>query len=249
MLSNERRKQLLNYLEHKKTATVQELAEKLFASPSTVRRDLSELEKQGFIKRVHGGAVLTSENALDPPWYLHKVQQIEEKKLIAEKAVPFLSNFKTYFFDSSTTALMLAMKLQDFLDVKIATNGLGILSSIPSSKNLSVYSCGGYLRSPYDEFTGNLALQNISRMNADIFFFSCAGFSVRNGATEINDDNVAVKRAFFQNSKCHILLCDYTKFDKEFFFNSFAVNEIDYVITDRRPSDLYVDLLRDKLIY
>lgn len=249
MLSNERHAQLLSYLERNKTVTVQELADKMFASPSTIRRDLSALEKQGFLKRVHGGAVLTEGNALDPPWYLHQVQQIEEKKRIAETALPFLSNSATYFFDSSTTVSMLAVKLKDYLDVKIATNGLGILSSLTSTKNLSVISCGGYLRSPYDEFTGNLALQNISRMNADIFFFSCAGFSAGQGATEINDDNVSVKRAFHQNSKLHILLCDHTKFDREFFFNSFSLSEIDHVITDRRPSDRYVELLGDKLIY
>lgn len=249
MLSNERHSQLLSYLEQNKTVTVQDLAAKVFASPSTIRRDLSELEQQGLLKRVHGGAVLTTGSALDPPWRLHQVQQMEEKRRIARTAMSYLSNSTSYFFDSSTTAALLALKLRDFLDVKIATNGLGILSSLTSTKNLLVISCGGSLRSPYDEFIGNLALQNISQMNADIFFFSCAGFSAGQSATEINDGNVAVKRAFYRNSKQHILLCDCTKFGKEFFFNSFALHEIDYVITDRRPSDLYVDLLGDKLVY
>ena len=87
-------------------------------------------------------------------------------------------------------------------------------------------------------------------MNADVFFFSCAGFTVEQGAMELSDDNVAVKRVFYRNSKLRILLCDSTKIGKLFFFNSFSISEIDYIITDRCPAyPGYVELLGDKLIY
>ena len=134
--------------------------------------------------------------------------------------------------------------------MSIATNGLGILSNLQSSSNLSIFSCGGFLRSPYDEFTGNLTQENISQMHADIFFFSCAGLSVEQGATELSDENVAVKRAFYRNSKQHILLCDSTKFNKHFFFTSFSLKDIDYVITDAPPANAhYAEILGDRLIY
>ena len=67
---------------------------------------------------------------------------------------------------------------------------------------------------------------------------------------ELSDENVAVKRAFFKKSKQHILLCDSSKFDREFFFNSFNISELDYVVTDRKPANsLYIELLGDRLIY
>lgn len=82
------------------------------------------------------------------------------------------------------------------------------------------------------------------------FFFSCAGFTVEQGAMELSDDNVAVKRVFYRNSKLRILLCDSTKIGKLFFFNSFSISEIDYIITDCCPAyPGYVELLGDKLIY
>ena len=119
-----------------------------------------------------------------------------------------------------------------------------------SSDKVSIISCGGYLRSPWDELTGNVALRSIEEMNADIFFFSCAGFSAEQGSMELNDDNVAVKRAFFRKSKLHILLCDSTKFDQRFFYNLFSLQEIDFVVTDRCPENrLYRELLGDKLIF
>lgn len=250
MLYTERHKQILNYLETHSSASVQDLAKGLFASPSTIRRDLSELESMGFLQRVHGGAVLTNGTNFDTPAGLRRTQQQEEKRRIAELASQFLSSSANYFFDSSSTASFLAQKLVNYLDVRIATNGLGILTSLPSSPNLSVLCCGGYLRSPYDEFTGNLAIQCISNMTADVFFFSCAGFSIAQGAMELSDENVSVKRAFYNKSKKHILLCDSTKFDQEFFFKSFDIRDIDYVVTDKKPTNsAYIDLLGDRLIY
>ena len=117
----------------------------------------------------------------------------------------------------------------------MATNGVAILQDMRSTDKISIISCGGYLRSPWDELTGNIALRAIESMNADFFFFSCAGFSAEQGSMELNDDNVAVKRAFFRKSRKHILLCDSTKFDQRFFYNLFSLSELDYVITDKRP--------------
>ena len=63
MLTKERQQQILSYLSQHNTVTVQELSARLYASSSTIRRDLSELEEQGILKRVHGGAVLTAQYA------------------------------------------------------------------------------------------------------------------------------------------------------------------------------------------
>ena len=67
MLYTERHHQILRYLETHSSVTVQELSKSLYASPSTIRRDLSELESMGFLQRVHGGAVLTTGSNFDTP--------------------------------------------------------------------------------------------------------------------------------------------------------------------------------------
>lgn len=250
MLNNERQQQILRCMEIKNTITVKELTDQLYASPSTIRRDLSELEAQGFLKRIHGGAVLTAGSTFDTPASLRRTQQLAEKQRIADLASRFLAPSATYFFDSSSTAAILATRLTTYPDVKIATNGVAILANMKSTEHLSILSTGGFLRSPWDELTGNLALKAIENLNADIFFFSCAGFTAKQGASELSDENVSVKRAFYQHAKQRILLCDSTKIDKQFFFRSFSISEIDYIITDRCPDDPnYVALLGDKLIF
>ena len=250
MLTKERQQQILSYLSQHNTVTVQELSARLYASSSTIRRDLSELEEQGILKRVHGGAVLTAGSTLDKPAQLRKTQQLAEKFKIAELASRFLRPSSTYFFDSSSTSAVLASRLTEYPDVKIATNGVDIIANMSSSPKLSILSCGGYLRSPWGELTGNIAIKSIEGMYADVFFFSCAGFTREQGAMEFSDENVAVKRAFYRNSKLHILLCDSTKFGKQYFFNLFTLHEIDYIVTDKRPvNSALVELMGDRLIY
>lgn len=250
MLTKERQQQILSYLSQHNTVTVQELSARLYASSSTIRRDLSELEEQGILKRVHGGAVLTAGSTFDTPAQLRKTQQLAEKFKIAELASRFLRPSSTYFFDSSSTSAVLASHLTEYPDVKIATNGVDIIANMSSSPKLSILSCGGYLRSPWGELTGNIAIKSIEGMYADVFFFSCAGFTREQGAMEFSDENVAVKRAFYRNSKLHILLCDSTKFGKQYFFNLFTLHEIDYIVTDKRPvNSALVELMGDRLIY
>ena len=250
MLTKERQQQILSYLSQPNTVTVQELSARLYASSSTIRRDLSELEEQGILKRVHGGAVLTAGSTFDTPAQLRKTQQLAEKFKIAELASRFLRPSSTYFFDSSSTSAVLASRLTEYPDVKIATNGVDIIANMSSSPKLSILSCGGYLRSPWGELTGNIAIKSIEGMYADVFFFSCAGFTREQGAMEFSDENVAVKRAFYRNSKLHILLCDSTKFGKQYFFNLFTLHEIDYIVTDKRPvNSALVELMGDRLIY
>lgn len=249
MLYTQRQKQILMLLEERTTASVQELAQLLFASPSTIRRDLTELEALGYLQRIHGGAVITP-GANPETLPQADDHETNEKKQIAELAGRFLEGNANYFFDSSTTAALLAQKLNGFQNVRVATNGLALLSALAGLEQVSVLSCGGFLRPPHEEFTGNLAIQSISNMSADVFFFSCAGFSLSQGATDRSDEVVAVKHAFYRKSKKHILLCDSSKFDREFFFKTFDLRDIDYVITDRRPANsAYIELLGDRLIY
>ncbi len=143
MFNIERQAMILSYLEERNTVSVQELSEKLYASPSTIRQDLSELETQGFLKRIHGGAVLTAGSTFDTPARLRRTQQLTEKQRIAELASRFLKPSSSYFFDSSSTSAILARRLAEYPDVKIATNSVAILSDMSSTDKVSIISCGG----------------------------------------------------------------------------------------------------------
>lgn len=248
MFRTERHSQIIAYIEKQGRASVRELSMYLYASQSTIRRDLSELEEQGILKRTHGGAILTAGNNYDTPAILRRCQNRTEKERIADIAERFLSPSTSYFFDSSTTSAILASRAVKYPQTRIATNSLEIPSVLRECTDVSVVLCGGELRSPWGEFTGSVTLHTIADMYADTFFFSCGGFSLERGATEFRDENVAVKMAFLANSKHHILLCDSSKFDQLFFYGSIRLEDIDYVITDKCPKQAYVEMLGDKLL-
>ena len=86
MLEVERFEKIMEYLREKKTAPVNVLAKRLFVSEATMRRDLSELERKGLVKRLHGGAILLDGANQELPLYLRERQNTDAKRIISEKA-------------------------------------------------------------------------------------------------------------------------------------------------------------------
>ena len=80
MFAEERRKEIINLLKTKKRASVNDLSDKFDVSRATIRRDLSELEKNGFLRRTHGGAILSGSSKLEPSFKEKEDKLAEEKK-------------------------------------------------------------------------------------------------------------------------------------------------------------------------
>ncbi len=104
MLEVERFEKIMEYLREKKTAPVNVLAKRLFVSEATMRRDLSELERKGLVKRLHGGAILLDGANQELPLYLRERQNTDAKRIISEKASHHIVEGQTIFLDASSTA-------------------------------------------------------------------------------------------------------------------------------------------------
>ena len=63
MFKNQRHNEILEILKNERFASVSELSERLFSSQPTIRRDLNFLEKQGYLRRSHGGAIPADEKS------------------------------------------------------------------------------------------------------------------------------------------------------------------------------------------
>ena len=95
MLSIERHEQILQILMEKKSVTVGELSKTMFVSDATIRRDLSQMEKEGLIKRSHGGAVLFESTNDETSILMREQENNKQKKIIAEIALKFIKNHDT----------------------------------------------------------------------------------------------------------------------------------------------------------
>ena len=248
MLINERRERIISLLHQKKFVTVGHLCDLLYSSPATIRRDLSEMAAQGVLKRLRGGAELSEGSNSDMPLLLRRQKEKEKKEIIASLALQYLRGASTIFFDSSSTVLYLARQFGDFTGKSIISSGAATINYLNEQTTATVYCTGGRLLNQ-SSYVGNSAIEAVKSYCADIMFFSCCGFSAKNGTTEAEEENAAVKRAMSENARKRILLCDSTKFGHDFFCRAVDTITIDLIITDKKPDDATVQALQGKLIY
>ena len=93
MLAEERFSLIMEQLDRKRTVTVQELCEALNTSESTIRRDLTELDRQGKLNKVHGGATLPDSRFLadEPTMEAKETLAVEQKRSIAQAAAQLIT--------------------------------------------------------------------------------------------------------------------------------------------------------------
>jgi Transcriptional regulators of sugar metabolism len=247
MLMNERREQILSILTRNKFVTVGRLCEILYASPATIRRDLAEMDEQGMLQRLRGGAELSEGSNSDMPLLLRFQKEKEKKEKIAALALRELEASSTVFMDSSSTVFYLARQLRDYAGKSVITNGLATANFLNEQTAAAVYCTGGRIfhRSG---FVGGHAADAIQSYCADTLFFSCCGLSVKNGPTEAEEENAQVKRAMIRYAKRKILLCDSTKFAHDYFCRVCALETIDLIVTDKRPDGPIAEAILDKLV-
>ena len=127
MLAEERFSLILDLLARQRTATVQELCEALNASESTIRRDLNELDKQGKLNKVHGGATLPdSPFRTDEPTMAAKEElAVSQKQSIAQAAAELILPEDFIYLDAGSSTLALARALSGpALNASYVTNGV-----------------------------------------------------------------------------------------------------------------------------
>ena len=113
MLAEERFALILNLLAEKRTATVQELCEALNASESTIRRDLTELDRQGRLNKVHGGATLPDGQFLadEPTMAAKETLAVGQKRSIAQAAADLVRAGDFVYIDAGSTTLAMVRAL------------------------------------------------------------------------------------------------------------------------------------------
>ena len=148
MLAEERFAMILDLLAQKRSATVLELCDALDASESTIRRDLTQLDRQGLLKKVHGGATLVGRTVLadEPPMAAREEQSVEEKRLIARAAAAMITEKDFIFLDAGSTTLALAAALEGpALQAAYVTNGIAHARMLVQ-KGCRTYLPGGQVR-------------------------------------------------------------------------------------------------------
>ena len=170
MLNEERRRQILDILKSDGRVLVVDLAKQFRTSQVTIRKDLDVLQAHGHIHRSHGGALPTTESALDDPSLREKEKLHRKEKLqIATAAARMVKEGQVVILDSGTTTTAIARKPREFENLTIITNAVNIAAEL-SGSSLEVILTGGTLRKNSFSLVGPVADDTLRRLNADILF-------------------------------------------------------------------------------
>ena len=230
MLKNKRHNEILEILKQEGFAEVRVLGERLYASQPTIRRDLDFLEKQGYIKRSYGGAVLANDKT-DTPISFRKSTNAKEKTHICKLAATLISSGALIFADASTTVSHLSSFIQKNDNVTVVTNGY-YLCNLLAEKDIKVFSTGGRLLKNSMAFVGSVAEETVGKFNADILFFSSSSLDATGLISDYSEEEISLRSAMKSGSGKSVFLCDSSKFNKTSAYRFFPLDEIDYTVTD-----------------
>ncbi|MBO5021431.1 MAG: DeoR/GlpR transcriptional regulator [Clostridia bacterium] len=212
--------------------TVKELAEKLFISEPTVRRDIVSLQKKDLLTCKRGLVTLKT-NSPDRriPLFIRNLEQNDEKKAIAIKAISHIKDGFTIMLDASTTALHIIPYLTNFKNIIVITNG--VKTALESaSMGIKTISKGGEITLESFCYVGADAEMVLRRYNADITFFSCRGLTDDGLATDTSVLENSIRRIMIKNSSQSFLLCDKSKLGNKYLNTLCNVKELSGVISN-----------------
>lgn len=233
MTTSNRRQSLLDLLRRQPGLRVPELAKVLGISEGTVRNDLNALEEEGWLQRVHGGAVLSEQTQFHSNSYKLRFQKNADAKLaIAREASVLVKDGDSILLDASSTAFYLARGLADRQKLRVLTNGFDTALELARNSSNTVILIGGVVNNDSSSVTGLLSEQIIAEMHIEKAFFSCSGFSIERGMTEVHFEEAQLKRKAVESARQLYALVDSSKLGKED-LTSFARSEkISHLFTD-----------------
>lgn len=234
-VSEKRKLFIRNNIKNNGTVLVNELAQKLQVSEMTIRRDLSELEQEGFLKRTHGGAVREVSRSYEPPFTVRKSVNTAAKSRIGLKAASYVEEGDTIAVDSGTTTLEFAKHLQSFRNLTIVTPSIHIASMFLTNPGVETILSGGVVRKTEGSLVGEITRRTFENLYFDKFFMSTAGLSADAGFTEYIIDDAEIKKLIVSHSKKTIALMNSEKFDKTALSQVCRLEDADILITEKNP--------------
>ncbi|ASS89636.1 DeoR/GlpR family DNA-binding transcription regulator [Aeribacillus pallidus] len=245
MLQEERHRRIIEELERNDIVRISQLSERLGVTRQTIRRDLSELEKTGLIKKVHGGALLNKRN-LEPSYSDRLSTNVEEKELIAKNAAELVEDGDAIFLDVGTTTLMMAKQLKEKKNLTVITNFLLIAMELANAPEVKVILSGGELRGEEFSLSGPISIRSVKNIYIDKAFVGVGGLSLESGFTDYHLNESEFRRMMIEHAKKTYALADHSKMDIVAIYKSADLHEIDVLITDGKTPGSIINKLKEK---
>lgn len=239
MLAIERKNKIFEILRKDGRVLVNNLSTMFGVTEETIRRDLEKLEKEGVAKKSYGGAILVENANVDLPYIVRKEAHVQGKEYIAEVISNLIEDGDRIMLDASSTAVFVARCLKNKKNLTVITNSIEILIELSEIDGWKIFSTGGTLREGSLSLVGYQAEKMISTYHVDKAIFSCKGIDMEKGITDSNEMDAHIKNLMIGSANRKILAVDSSKFGKISFTKIDDFKEIDLVVTDLEPEEIW----------
>lgn len=239
-----RRSEIVKIVREKKQMSCVELSKTFGVTEETIRKDLQELSEKGELLRTFGGAMVReygTERSLDQ----RIIQNLEQKKRIAQKAVSTLKSGDLVAMDAGSTVTMMAKAIPDHLKITVLTNSLEICNILSEKENVTVICTGGKLHKKSMSLQGMLTESTINSLNAEKAFISCAAFDIKLGVMDSNEEAARTKQSMIRNAREVYLLMDSSKIGCIAYITTCPASSITKVVTDNAAAAEVVKRIED----
>ncbi len=245
MLPNQRREKIYNLIKEDGHATVHQLSRIFKVTEVTIRQDLEKLENENLVVREHGGAYLRDIGIQVKNISLLNKDYLEEKAIIAQKAIEFIEPGDTIILDSGSTTTEIAKRLKNINSLTVITNAINISLILGTNPAINVVVTGGEFKAPTLSLTGQKAADFFENLHVDKLFLATAGISLKSGLTYPSISDIVVKRAMIDSADKVYLVADSSKIGRNAFASLGALSLIDYLITDWHIKDKYKKIFEE----
>ncbi len=231
MLKEERQHYILNKLREDERVNSLELSKELDVSDDTIRRDLTELAREGLIQKVHGGAI---PKPPAPIGYLERLHYGEKtKQQLAEKLPDFLFPGMVLIVDGGTTNLIAIKQLPPTIKMTVVTNSLPVAAELSRHEYVDIIFLGGNILKSSQASIGSEAMDTLDNIYADLCLMGTCSFHPEVGLTSTDKDESALKRKMVSSSKKVLLLATEDKLNTASNFKVCPPGDIDFLVTEK----------------
>lgn len=234
MYAEERQQSMARLVTEHRRLSVAALASEYDVTTETVRRDLSQLERLGLVRRVHGGAV--------PAGVLATVEaglgerdrtNTGLKEVIAKAALAQLpSDGSTVLLDAGSTTARFAAALPHDTHLVVFTHSVPVASRLLSLTRVELHLLPGRVRSTTQAAVGPDTVATLDRLRADVAFLGTNALSHGHGLSTPDSDEAATKSALVAAARRVVVLADSTKIGRESAIRFAALRDLDCLVTD-----------------
>lgn len=239
-----RRQGILDLLMEAGSATVDELSARFDVSRMTIHRDLDQLEQEGLLRKVRGGASMQSSAQFESDFRYRQRLAGPQKQRIAAAAAALVEPGQTVIVDDSSTAGGIAAHLAAIRPLTVITNNLAVIQELAGAAGITLIALGGQYSKKFHGFFGLLADESLRSLHADIAFVSTSSI---HGVRAFHQDQevVQTKRLMLAAAERKYLLVDHGKFGRPALHFLTELDCFDAVLTGEEPQAPAGGVLRE----